>query len=97
MDEQVKKTKTNTEERFKTFRKLKAKHKDALIIFRCGDFYETYAEDAEEIAKTLKLFISKERRVQFTGFPHFSLDIYLPKLIRAGYRVIICDGISSKG
>lgn len=96
MDKQKEILRKNTEKRFKAFRELKAKHKDALIILRCGDFYETYAEDAEEMAKTLKISVLKRGGVPFAGFPHYSLDIYLPKLVRAGYRVAICDDVPSK-
>ncbi|MDO4819731.1 MAG: DNA mismatch repair protein MutS, partial [Prevotella sp.] len=78
---------------------LKAKHPDALMLFRCGDFYETYCEDAEIAAKILGITLTRRSSVAGTsasgtamaGFPHHALDTYLPKLIRAGKRVAICD------
>lgn len=79
----------------KHYYELKAKHPDALLLFRCGDFYETYCEDAEELAITLGLTITSRYneypRVKMAGFPHHALDNYLPKLIRTGHRVAICD------
>ena len=73
------------------FRSLKSKHPDALLLFRCGDFYETYHEDAENAAKTLGITLTKSGDVRMAGFPHHALDAYLPKLIRAGFRIAICD------
>ncbi len=81
------------------FYDLKAKHPDALILFRCGDFYETYAEDASVAADILGITLTKrsnggtERAANtaMAGFPYHALDAYLPKLIRAGKRVAICD------
>ncbi len=83
----------------KQFYDLKAKHPDALILFRCGDFYETYAEDASVAADILGITLTKrgtggtERSTNtaMAGFPYHALDVYLPKLIRAGKRVAICD------
>ena len=83
----------------KQFYDLKAKHPDALILFRCGDFYETYAEDATIAADILGITLTKrgtggsERSTNtaMAGFPYHALDVYLPKLIRAGKRVAICD------
>ena len=83
----------------KQFYDLKAKHPDALLLFRCGDFYETYNEDASEAAEILGITLTKRSSVAGTsasgtamaGFPHHALDVYLPKLIRAGKRVAICD------
>ena len=76
---------------------LKAKHPDALMLFRCGDFYETYCEDAVAAAKILGITLTKRNNggqtaaTEMAGFPHHALDTYLPKLIRAGRRVAICD------
>ena len=79
-----------------TFKMLKEKHSDALILFRVGDFYETYCEDAKKIAEVLGLTLTRQAKtkIDLTGFPHHALDIYLPKIIRAGLRVAICDDIS---
>lgn len=75
---------------------LKAKHPDAIMLFRCGDFYETYSEDAVSAADILGITLTKRangqgKTVEMAGFPHHALDTYLPKLIRAGRRVAICD------
>lgn len=72
---------------------LKSKHPDAVLLFRCGDFYETYEEDAAECAKILGITLTKSNsnKTRMAGFPHHALDTYLPKLIRAGKRVAICD------
>ena len=79
----------------KQFLELKAKHPDALLLFRCGDFYETYREDAEDASKILgiTLTVREKDHEKMAGFPHHALDTYLPKLIRAGRRVAICDKI----
>lgn len=79
-----------------TFKMLKEKHSDALILFRVGDFYETYCEDAKKIAEVLGLTLTRQAKTKMdlTGFPYHALDTYLPKLIRAGLRVAICDDIS---
>jgi len=79
------------------FFSLKAKHPDALMLFRCGDFYETYHEDAVIASKILGITLTRRSNsgqgeaTEMAGFPHHSLDTYLPKLIRAGKRVAICD------
>lgn len=75
------------------WRDLKRKHKDAIILFRCGDFYETYEDDARECAKVLGITLTKRQSdgVAMAGFPHHALDTYLPKLVRTGHRVAICD------
>ena len=75
------------------FFQLKAKHPDAVLIFRCGDFYEMYEEDAVEGSKILGITLTKRigDNTRMAGFPHHALDTYLPKLIRAGKRVAICD------
>lgn len=75
---------------------LKAKHPDAIMLFRCGDFYETYSEDAVTASEILGITLTKRangqgKKVEMAGFPHHALDTYLPKLIRAGRRVAICD------
>ena len=79
-----------------TFKMLKEKHSDAVILFRVGDFYETYCEDAKKIAEVLGLTLTRQAKTKMdlTGFPYHALDTYLPKLIRAGLRVAICDDIS---
>lgn len=80
----------------KQFFELKAKHPDAVMLFRCGDFYETYSSDAIIAAEILGITLTKRangkgKTVEMAGFPHHALDTYLPKLIRAGKRVAICD------
>ncbi len=81
----------------KQFFTLKAKHPDALMLFRCGDFYETYCEDAVAASKILGITLTRRNNggstgtTEMAGFPHHALDTYLPKLIRAGRRVAICD------
>lgn len=81
----------------KQFFSLKAKHPDALMLFRCGDFYETYCDDAVEASKILGITLTRRNNggetgsAAMAGFPHHALDTYLPKLIRAGKRVAICD------
>jgi DNA mismatch repair protein MutS len=80
----------------KQFFTLKAKHPDALMLFRCGDFYETYCEDAVTASKILGITLTRRNNgassgADMAGFPHHALDTYLPKLIRAGKRVAICD------
>ena len=80
----------------KQFFDLKAKHPDAVLLFRCGDFYETYCEDAVIASRILGITLTKRNNGynkgdEMAGFPHHALDTYLPKLIRAGKRVAICD------
>ena len=83
----------------KQFFDLKAKHPDALLLFRCGDFYETYCDDAVIASKILGITLTRRsngknpngQNSEMAGFPHHALDTYLPKLIRAGKRVAICD------
>lgn len=82
----------------KQFYDLKAKHPDAIMLFRCGDFYETYCEDAVVASEILGITLTKRSNggrygepVEMAGFPYHALDTYLPKLIRAGRRVAICD------
>ena len=90
-------TTTKTENKMvKMFNELKAKHPDAVILFRVGDFYETYCEDAKKLSEVLGLTLTRQAKtkIDLTGFPYHALDTYLPKLIRAGLRVAICDDIS---
>ena len=80
----------------KQYNRIKTKYPDALLLFRVGDFYETFGEDAINASKALGIVLTKRRNgaaqyIELAGFPHHSLDTYLPKLVRAGYRVAICD------
>jgi DNA mismatch repair protein MutS len=83
----------------KQFFSLKEKHPDALLLFRCGDFYETYCDDAVDAARILGITLTRRNNgnsnstsaTEMAGFPHHALDTYLPKLVRAGRRVAICD------
>ena len=80
----------------KQYFEIKAKHPDALLLFRVGDFYELYGEDAVIGAEILGIVLTKRANgvgqfVEMAGFPHHALDTYLPKLVRAGRRVAICD------
>lgn len=87
----------------KQYNDLKQKHPDALLLFRCGDFYETYKEDAVKASNILGITLTKhskrmdeeEKPLKMAGFPYHALDTYLPKLIRAGERVAICDQLES--
>lgn len=93
------KTKEMTKAMIKQYKELKAKHPDAILLFRCGDFYETYKEDAEKVSKMLGITLTKstmtkdeqDKPLAMAGFPYHALDSYLPKLIRAGERIAICD------
>lgn len=80
----------------KQFFEIKAKHPDAILLFRCGDFYETFSQDAIEASEILGITLTRRangaaKTVELAGFPHHALDTYLPKLVRAGKRVAICD------
>ncbi len=82
----------------KQFFSFKEKHPDALLLFRCGDFYETYSDDAVDASRILGITLTRRNngaaagvQTEMAGFPHHALDTYLPKLIRAGRRVAICD------
>ena len=80
----------------KQYNAIKAKHPDALLLFRVGDFYETFKEDAVIASQVLGIVLTKRKNgkashIELAGFPHHSLNTYLPKLVRAGYRVAICD------
>lgn len=78
------------------YNEIKAKHPDALLLFRVGDFYETFGKDAIETSRTLDIVLTKRANgsaseIELAGFPHHALDTYLPKLVKAGHRVAICD------
>lgn len=80
----------------KQYNQIKAKHPGALLLFRVGDFYETFGEDAVKAARILGIILTKRKNgsashIELAGFPHHSIDVYLPKLVRAGERVAICD------
>lgn len=81
----------------KQFKDLKKQHPDAMLLFRCGDFYETYLEDAKAAAEILGITLTRNNKtgIEMAGFPYHALDSYLPKLIRAGKRVAICDQIEN--
>ena len=87
----------------KQFYELKGKHPDAVLLFRCGDFYETYCQDATKDFKILGITLTKSSHTKdadgkplaMAGFPYHALDTYLPKLIRAGERVAICDQLEA--
>lgn len=95
-------SKTNTEKAvvetplMKQYNQIKARHPEALLLFRVGDFYETFGEDAVKTSRILGIILTKRgsgsaTEIELAGFPHHSLDTYLPKLVRAGQRVAICD------
>ena len=91
-------TKSDETPMMRQFYSLKEKHPDAVLLFRCGDFYETYAQDAVEASQILGITLTRRNNgkngaaaLEMAGFPHHALDAYLPKLIRAGRRVAICD------
>ena len=80
----------------KQYNQIKAKYPDALLLFRVGDFYETFGEDAIKASKILGIILTKRKNgsgtfIELAGFPHHSIDTYLPKLVRFGLRVAICD------
>jgi DNA mismatch repair protein MutS len=79
----------------KQYNQIKSKYPDALLLFRVGDFYETFGEDAIKAAKILGIVLTARNnggsKIELAGFPHHSLESYLPKLVRAGYRVAVCD------
>lgn len=87
----------------KQFLDLKKKHPDAVLLLRCGDFYETYMQDARTCAKVLGITLTRSSKqkdhdgklLDMAGFPYHAMDKYLPKLIRAGHRVAICDRIEA--
>lgn len=75
----------------KQYKDIKQKHPDCVLLFRHGDFYEAYDSDADIVADVLGLIVTVCKGDKVVGFPHHALDIYLPKLVRAGKRVAICD------
>ncbi|MEA4974851.1 MAG: DNA mismatch repair protein MutS [Paludibacter sp.] len=80
----------------KQYFEIKSKHPDAILLFRCGDFYETFSKDAIRASEVLGITLTRRangaaKSVELAGFPHHALDTYLPKLVRAGMRVAICD------
>lgn len=80
----------------KQYSAIKAKYPDALLLFRVGDFYETFGDDAIKASNILGIVLTRRANgaasfVELAGFPHHSIDTYLPKLVRAGLRVAICD------
>ncbi|MES2621169.1 MAG: DNA mismatch repair protein MutS [Bacteroidota bacterium] len=82
----------------KQYNAFKAKYPDAILLFRVGDFYETFSDDAKKTAATLGITLTKRSNgkaseIELAGFPHHAIDTYLPKLVRAGYRVAVCDQI----
>lgn len=90
------KTKDKETPLMKQYNSIKAKYPDALLLFRVGDFYETFSEDAIKASKALGIVLTQRKNgaagaVELAGFPHHSLETYMPKLVRAGYRVAICD------
>ena len=90
-----KKKETKVTPLMRQYNEIKAKYPDALLLFRVGDFYETFGEDAIKASKILSIILTNRAngssKIELAGFPHHSLDNYLPKLVRAGYRVAICD------
>ena len=82
--------------RLNQFKEMKSKHPDSILLFRVGDFYEAYWEDAKVCADVLNLTLTKRKKldgkeISLTGFKHHSLDMYLPMLVRSGKRVAICE------
>ena len=81
-----------TEKLKRHFKELKEKHPDRLLLFRTGDFYESFEEDAEVTARVLGITLTKDKEgIRQAMFPHYELDTYLPKLIKEGHRIGICD------
>lgn len=87
---------TNKPSILQQYRNIKEKHPDAIILFRVGDFYVTYCEDAIDVAKILGITLTTrvspngKEKIPLAGFPHHALDTYLPKIVRVGRRVAIC-------
>lgn len=77
------------------YMKVKTKHPDAILLFRVGDFYETFGEDAVAASKALGIILTSRNNggsdIELAGFPHHSMDMYLPRLVKAGYRVAVCE------
>lgn len=87
------------EKMIEKWKRLKNKHQERLLLFRCGDFYEMYEQDAQQGSKILGITLIKRDGSDYkylAGFPHHALDTYLPKLIRAGEKVAICDSLKNK-
>ncbi|MCF8425035.1 MAG: DNA mismatch repair protein MutS [Bacteroidia bacterium] len=92
----AKKTEVKETPLMKQYNEVKGKYPDAILLFRVGDFYETFGEDAIKASRILGITLTKRANgsashIELAGFPHHSVDTYLPKLVRAGYRVAICD------
>ena len=89
------KAKTSETPLMKQYNSIKAKYPDALLLFRVGDFYETFGADAIKTSEILGIVLTARNngasKIELAGFPHHALDTYLPKLVRAGQRVAICD------
>lgn len=88
--------KENMTPMLKQYHDIKSKHPDAVVLFRCGDFYETYEDDAKVVSKLLGITLTKRTgspkgEGYMAGFPYHALDTYLPKLIREGHRICITD------
>ncbi|NRB64025.1 MAG: DNA mismatch repair protein MutS, partial [Saprospiraceae bacterium] len=79
----------------KQYFQVKSKHPDAILLFRVGDFYETFGEDAVKASRVLGIVLTSRNNggsdIELAGFPHHSMDLYLPRLVRAGFRVAICE------
>ena len=93
--------KTTETPMMRQFNSIKEQYPDAILLFRCGDFYETYAHDAVVASEILGITLTKRSSkqadaIEMAGFPHHALDTYLPKLVRAGMRVAICDQLDRK-
>ena len=85
----------------KQFFAVKAEHPEAVLLFRCGDFYETYGDDALTASKVLGIVLTKRSSatpgaIPMAGFPYHSLETYLPRLVRAGYKVAVCDQLKTR-
>jgi DNA mismatch repair protein MutS len=95
MAKQVHKDQDTATPLMQQYKQMKAKHPDAIMLFRVGDFYETFGEDAITASQVLGITLTKRNNgggdSELAGFPYHSLDNYLPKLVRAGYRVAVCD------
>ena len=90
-------TKTSETPLMTQYNALKAEYAEALLLFRVGDFYETFGEDAVAASKALDIVLTKRANgaassIPLAGFPHHSLDAYMPRLVRAGFKVALCDG-----
>ena len=87
----------NTKSHKDQYEFLKAKHPDRILLFRCGDFYESYFDDAKKVSEILGITLTRRKgeSMYMASFPYTALDIYLPKLIHAGLRIAICDELSA--